>query len=92
MGSARADHDLEPSGKIFSRSEAELEVERATREIQRGGSAHESLADAYNARGMARAALGDYDDAIDDYDAALVFNPGEPIYYNNRGNAFAHLK
>ena len=61
------------------------ELERTTALIQKGGSARETLSDAYNARGLARAALGDYDSAIDDYDAAIVFNPDEPIYYNNRG-------
>ena len=44
-----------------------------------------NLADAYNNRGNAYAAKGEYDRAIDDYNQALQLNPNDTEAYNNRG-------
>ena len=45
------------------------------------------LAEAYNKRGTARSALGDYQGAITDYDKAIEINPQLVQAYYNRGNA-----
>jgi tetratricopeptide (TPR) repeat protein len=42
----------------------------------------------YNNRGLAHAALSDYDRAIADYDAALGFDPAFSFAYANRGDAY----
>ncbi len=49
------------------------------------------LAWAYNNRGLARAAIGDYLRAIEDYTRALALNPGYAPALSNRGNAHAAL-
>ena len=47
----------------------------------------ESSSAAYHTRGAARAALGDYDKAIADFDAAIRLNPETAINYLDRGLA-----
>lgn len=48
------------------------------------------LASAYNNRGTAYYALGDYDSAMLDYDQAIVLDPGDATPYNNR--ALIHIE
>ena len=50
-------------------------------------SADEDSSAAYHTRGAARAALGDYDKAITDFDAAIRLNPETAINYQDRGLA-----
>ena len=50
-------------------------------------SADEESSAAYHTRGAARAALGDYDNAIADFDAAIQLNPETAINYLDRGLA-----
>ena len=45
-------------------------------------------ADAYNNRGVAYAKLGDYRQAISDYDRAIEINPEYAEAYYNRGIAY----
>ncbi len=45
------------------------------------------LAEAYNNRGNARAALGQYVEAIADFDEAIRLKPNDAEFYSNRGNA-----
>ncbi len=42
-------------------------------------------------RGNSRAESKDYEDAIQDYTAAITLNPNSPQYYFNRGNAYTDL-
>ena len=51
----------------------------------------ESSSAAYHTRGAARAALGDYDTAIADFDAAIRRNPETAINYLDRGLAMEAL-
>ena len=51
-----------------------------------------SLAEAYNNRGVAKAALERHEDAIADFDEAIRLNPDHVGAYNNRGNAKAALE
>lgn len=46
---------------------------------------------AYNNRGLAHAARGDYLSALSDYDAAIAKDAGYAPAYSNRGNAHAAL-
>ena len=50
-------------------------------------SADEDSSAAYHTRGAAKAALGDYDNAIADFDAAIRLNPETAINYLDRGLA-----
>ena len=50
-------------------------------------SADESSSAAYHTRGVARAALGAYDNAIADFDAAIRLNPETAMSYLDRGFA-----
>ena len=50
-------------------------------------SADEDSSAAYHTRGAARAALGDYDKALADFDAAIRLNPETAINYLDRGLA-----
>ena len=50
------------------------------------------FADAYNNRGAAYAALGQYERAIAECDKAITINPGEARAYNNRGLTYADLQ
>ena len=50
-------------------------------------SADEDSSAAYHTRGAAKAALGDYDKAIADFDAAIRLNPETAINYLDRGLA-----
>jgi tetratricopeptide (TPR) repeat protein len=43
---------------------------------------------AYNNRGLAYADLGQYKQAIKDYDRAIELNPEDAKAYNNRGIAY----
>ena len=51
-----------------------------------------TLAGAYNNRGSAKGALGQYDAAIADLDRAIELNPAFATAYNNRGNAKNNLR
>lgn len=53
--------------------------------------ADESSSAAYHTRGAARAALGDYDKAIADFDAAIRLQPETAISYLDRGFAMEAL-
>jgi Flp pilus assembly protein TadD len=44
------------------------------------------MADAYNIRGTAKAALGDYDGALADCNRVLKLEPNNALAYNNRAN------
>ena len=50
-------------------------------------SADKNSSAAYHTRGVARAALGDYDNAIADFDAAIRLNPETAMSYLDRGFA-----
>jgi tetratricopeptide (TPR) repeat protein len=49
-------------------------------------------ANAYNERGSAYAAKGDYDQALADYNQAIRLDPNDTHAYNNRGLAYAKKK
>ncbi|MEA3054092.1 MAG: hypothetical protein QOG72_2995 [Sphingomonadales bacterium] len=52
---------------------------------------HYDVVATYVNRGILKARLGNVDDAIQDYDAALSRNPDEPEAYLNKGFALLHL-
>ena len=58
-------------------------IDRYTQAIQ----LHPSSTSAHNNRGLARAAQGDLDGAIQDYDKAIELDPQDVNAYHNRGNA-----
>ena len=49
--------------------------------------AQKNLADAWNGKGIALLSLGNYDEAIKDYDKATDLNPQLADAWNNKGNA-----
>jgi tetratricopeptide (TPR) repeat protein len=51
-----------------------------------------SLDPAYNARGLARLALGRTQEALADFEKATELNPSSPIFHLNRGKALLKLK
>ena len=48
-------------------------------------------AEAYHQRGLALASLGQYQQAIADFDSVIRSNPRNAVAYNDRGNAFLKL-
>jgi len=59
-----------------------------TRLIERGNLDKNDRAVAHNNRGMALSKFGLFDDAIEDFNAAIVYIPDNAGIYTNRGNAF----
>lgn len=53
--------------------------------IQAGQDSPKRLARAFNNRGVAYKFKGEYDRALEDYDRAILLNPGYANAYNNRG-------
>ena len=49
-------------------------------------------ADAFNTRGVAYAKKGDFDRALEDYNAAIRFNPLKAVFYANRGYIYEAQK
>ena len=43
-------------------------------------------------RGIVHAAMGNFDNAMDDYEAAIAIRPSAPEFYINRGNSFFMLR
>lgn len=61
---------------------------RGCSRIIKAGDSRRNLAAAYNNRGVASYARGDYDLALADYDQAVRLKPDDVSVYNNRGNAY----
>jgi tetratricopeptide (TPR) repeat protein len=59
--------------------------------IQSTGKTTETLAVAFNNRGMAFRLKGEYERAITDYDQAIKLNPAFANAWNNRGIAYKHM-
>ena len=53
------------------------------------GQYHPAYAVAYNNRGNVYRNLGQYQQAIADYDKAIELNPNDAVAHNNRGHAYA---
>jgi tetratricopeptide (TPR) repeat protein len=49
-------------------------------------------ADAFNTRGFAYAKKGDFERALEDYNAAIRFNPLNAVFYANRGYVYEAQK
>ena len=65
----------------------ELQIGGCTAVIRSGQYSGRNLGTAYNNRGIAYADLGEYRQAIEDYDQALRLDPDLANAYYNRGNA-----
>ena len=56
-------------------------------EGERAIQADQNYGQGYNVRGAAFGFLGEFDNAIKDFDQSLALNPNDPVSYNARGNA-----
>ena len=67
----------------------DLKVQLCTRAIQSGQLSEMTRAVTFNNRGEAYYRKGQFDRAIEDYDAAIRLKPNDFIAFNNRGKAYA---
>ncbi|MCL6607950.1 MAG: tetratricopeptide repeat protein [Geminicoccaceae bacterium] len=90
--------DIRAGNQAFADGRFEQAVADFSRAIETGGLDSESLALAYNNRGVALGELGEFDRAIADYRRALELKPGDPksvrnlrIAHTRRGLAAARM-
>jgi tetratricopeptide (TPR) repeat protein len=90
--------DIRAGNQSFAEGKLEQAVADFSRAIEGGGLDPESLALAYNNRGVVFGELGDFDRAILDYQRALELKPGDPktvrnlrIAHTRRGLAAARI-
>lgn len=78
---------------IDSRSESgSLSIPASTRLIESGTLPAKKLALAHNARGCSFVREGRFDEALEDFSAAMALEPSNPIYYVNRGGLYLEKK
>ncbi len=70
----------------------DLRVGGCTALIRSGDYSGTELGFVYNNRGIAYYDLGEYAQAIENYDQSLRIDANDADYYNNRGNAYAKLE
>lgn len=90
--------DIRAGNQAFADGKLEQAIADFSRSIDSGRLDAESLALAYNNRGVVFGELGDFDRAIEDYNRALNLKPGDPksirnlrIAHTRRGLAAARL-
>ena len=66
--------------------EVAMWVDIVLREDEKESPAKRALASVYNDRALLYDELGRHDDAIDDLDRAIQYDPDSPYWYSNRGN------
>ena len=66
--------------------EVAMRLDIALREDEEESPARRALASVYNDRASLYDELGRHDDAIDDLDRAIRYEPDSPYWYSNRGN------
>lgn len=81
-------YDCHTAEKAAKTGDQGLVIENYTLCLETGQVAPEIRARAFNNRGNAHLALGDYDLAISDYNDALRLDPDDPDTYYNRGSAY----
>jgi tetratricopeptide (TPR) repeat protein len=70
------------------RTSPDLRIDGCTALINSGAQTPQSLVIAYNNRGNAYTAKGQYDRAVQDYDQSIKLNPNYARAFNNRGVAY----
>src|SRR5256714_6702428 len=70
------------------RTSPDIQVDGCTALINSGAQTPQSLVIAYNNRGNAYTAKGEYDRAVQDYDQSIKLNPNYARGFNNRGVAY----
>src|SRR5262245_66345265 len=70
------------------RTSPDIQVDGCTALINSSAQTPQSLVIAYNNRGNAYTAKGDYDRAVQDYDQSIKLDPNYARAFNNRGVAY----
>src|SRR5262245_16842059 len=70
------------------RTSPDIQINGCTAVITSGAQTPRSLVIAYNNRGNAYVAKGDYDRAVEDYDQSIKLDPNYARAFNNRGVAY----
>ena len=70
------------------RTSPDIQIDGCTSLINSGKQTTQTLVIAYNNRGNAYTAKGEYDRAIQDYDQSIKLNPNYARAFNNRGVAY----
>src|SRR5262249_38751328 len=70
------------------RTSPDIQIGGCTALIDAGKETPQTLVIAYNNRGNAYTAKGEYDNAIQDYDQSIKLNPNYARAFNNRGVAY----
>src|SRR5215471_13060878 len=82
-GTANSSLTLRPD-----RTSPDIQIDGCTALIKSGAQTPRSLVIAYNNRGNAYVAKGDYDRAVEDYDQSIKLDPNYARAFNNRGVAY----
>ncbi|MGB8618544.1 MAG: tetratricopeptide repeat protein, partial [Pseudolabrys sp.] len=70
------------------RTSPDIQIDGCTSLIDSGKQTPQTLVIAYNNRGNAYVAKGEYDRAVQDYDQSIKLNPNYSRTFNNRGVAY----
>ena len=70
------------------RTSPDIQIDACTSLIDSGKQTPQTLVIAYNNRGNAYVAKGEYDRAVQDYDQSIKLNPNYSRTFNNRGVAY----
>ena len=94
LAQAQSDAEIEEAINIFNRGKSlhmELRYQEAIAEYRASIKLDSSSPFAYNAMGLALAAVGDFKGALKSFNKALSLNPDLTDVYNNMGMVYAEL-
>ena len=81
--------EILPNQIVLDREEREFESEEARLRSEEYISHFSArIAAVHNNRGNAYRAVGEFDEAIEDYEAAIRLRPGVSVYHSNRGGTY----
>jgi tetratricopeptide (TPR) repeat protein len=91
VSAVRADQTQDKNWNLCKSEDTQLSIEGCSALIQPSGQTGVNLAKAFYNRGSAYGRKGEYEHAIQDYDQALLLNPGFANAFYGRGWAYEHI-